>query len=427
MPRVTFTCHGGGEQPLKVSLRRITESKAADISKELLMPIIDASMEADERRIIMKHIRECLSELTGKRWHRIYSGMLLVQKLMDHGSHALFIELAHGHHFDLIQKVSLLEHFDSTVRGVSNPWAQDMVRKKAKELRTALVPLLERASAEELPQGAGLFIRDNTSMSGVSEASCSTAATSNHSSPSSTHALSGPGRKKRIQDGGGALVERSERLAGLSPRSRLQSELRKITESGLTDVPPEFFPFVVEASFDTDSLHTILRHLRKCFAVSMQTKWQRVHAGMALVDHLLQRGSPQFAVEATRAGDLNLVRQMWRLQEFEYRQDWRAQSLVRKKARALHDLLVQRQQQLQTSGVAIPAAAGGLASVIESRCGGRGGEANAAPCGKVGPVSMGEAFSTLRAWAETDEMSVHSDLSSRPSSDDLASEDLYCL
>merc|ERR1719362_887181 len=110
---------------------------------------------------------------------------------MDHGSFALFIELAHGHHFDLIQKVSLLEHFDSTVRGVSNPWAQDMVRKKAKELRTALVPLLERASAEELPQGAGLFDRDNTSMSGVSVSSCSTAATSNHSSPNSINATTG--------------------------------------------------------------------------------------------------------------------------------------------------------------------------------------------------------------------------------------------
>lgn len=162
-------CHKG-DGPLSVHLRRITECGVGVIDmtpkrlQELLLPVIEASHESDCRREIMRHLCGCLSEPTGKKWHRIYGGMVLTEKLMQQGSPVLVIETAHGHHFDLVQKVSFLEHFDSAARGCTDKRAQNMVRKKASELRTALVPRLKKASLEELPQDAGLCVKDTVSI-----------------------------------------------------------------------------------------------------------------------------------------------------------------------------------------------------------------------------------------------------------------------
>lgn len=402
MRRVHFTCNGGGEQPFKVYLRRITDSKAVEITPEMLTPIVEASHDADYRRDIMKYMRECLSEPSGKRWHRIYAGMLLVEKLLDKGSHYLVVELAHGFHFDLIQKVSLLEHFDSVARGISNPWAQDMVRKKASDLRCRLIPMLENATSDELPQDSNLSLRDcvSTCSPGGNSVStlCSTAASSGggsslSSSPATSSLVAGRSalfpRKKRDST---ALVGSPEVLAAMSPRSRLQRELKRITDSGILDIPPEFLTYVIKVSRDAESCQVILQHVRTC--LEMKGRWLRVHASMVLIEVLLEKGSPQFDREVSLSGDFNLVRCMWQMQEFEYRVDWRAQNLVRKKARTLHDMLVE--SQLKRLDAECPA---------EEAC-----------------EQIGEAFSTLRVWAHSGDLSAPSETSSRPCSDDVDSD-----
>lgn len=156
-------CHGGSDEPLNIHLRRLTDSAytrktlgGQDIDGESLAPVIQESHDGDCRREIMRHLRECLSEPNGKRWQRIYGGLALTEKLMEHGSTDLAIEVAHGHHFDLVQKVSFLEHFDAAARGCTDRRAQNMVRAKAAILLQSLVPQLQKASSEELPQNAGL-------------------------------------------------------------------------------------------------------------------------------------------------------------------------------------------------------------------------------------------------------------------------------
>jgi len=174
-------CHGGSDEPLNIHLKRITDSAytrktlgGAEIDGELIAPVIQDSHDGDSRREIMRHLQACLSEPSGKRWQRIYGGLALTEKLMLHGSHELVIEVAHGHHFDLVQKVSFLEHFDAAARGVSDRRAQNVVRSKASELLKTLVPELQKASAEELPQHAGLNGKDSTSKNSEDTNSLST-------------------------------------------------------------------------------------------------------------------------------------------------------------------------------------------------------------------------------------------------------------
>lgn len=186
-------CHGGADEPLNVHLKRITDSAytrktlgGADIDGEFIAPVIQESHDGDCRREIMRHLRQCLSEPSGKRWQRIYGGLALTEKLMQHGSYDLVVELAHGHHFDLVQKVSFLEYFDAEARGCTDRRAQNVVRTKAKELLMALVPLLQKASLQELPSNAGLNHGKDT-MSVCSKDTRETRSTAASSNVSSSH------------------------------------------------------------------------------------------------------------------------------------------------------------------------------------------------------------------------------------------------
>jgi len=161
-------CHGGTDEALQVHLKRIIDSAytrktlgGADIDGEFIAPVIQESHDGDARREIMKHLRQCLSESSGRRWQKIYGGLALIEKLMAHGSPALAIEVAHGHHFDVVQKVSFLEYFDAEARGCADRRAQNVIRTKAKEVNAMLVPLLQKAANEELPRDAGLNCKDN--------------------------------------------------------------------------------------------------------------------------------------------------------------------------------------------------------------------------------------------------------------------------
>jgi hypothetical protein len=186
-------CQGGGDESLSLHLKRITDAAytrknigGVAVAGELLAPVVAESHDADCRREIMKHIRECLSEPSGKRWQKIFGGLVLTEELMKHGSPHLVIECAQGHHFDLVQKVSFLEKFDAAAHGCSDRRAQQVIRLKACELLQQLVPQLRLASTEDLPMNAGLGIKDNLSTcSATSNTTPSTAAIGSASCSSS--------------------------------------------------------------------------------------------------------------------------------------------------------------------------------------------------------------------------------------------------
>jgi hypothetical protein len=133
-----------GNKTLPADLKRITHSGVLDIPKEVLAPVIEASNSEEDRPEIMKHVRECLAEPCGKHWRRIYGALVLVEALAKSGSPALMTETAEGRHFDLVQRLSFLEHFENSDKRVMNN-----IRKKAESLRKEVVPLIQNACNAE--------------------------------------------------------------------------------------------------------------------------------------------------------------------------------------------------------------------------------------------------------------------------------------
>lgn len=132
------------QKTLAADLKKVTQSDVIDIPKELLAPIVEASRCEDDRPEIMKHLRECLAEPSGQKWRRVHAGLLLVDALVKNGPPSLFAEVAEGRHFDLTQRLSFLERFESTDKRVMN-----MIQGKAETLRKEVVSLLESASLKD--------------------------------------------------------------------------------------------------------------------------------------------------------------------------------------------------------------------------------------------------------------------------------------
>jgi len=322
----------------------------------------------------MRHLCDCLSEPTGKRWQRIYGGLVLTEKLVQQGSHILIVETAHGHHFDLVQKVSFLEHFDLAARGCSDRHAEQCVRKKASELRSMLVPQLERASAEELPQNVGLGIKDSASVRSPGSLSLCTTADmslggSSLRSGSSADNFTDPGPPPRRGPGPAPAAS----AAGLLER------LRALTEAEVSGPAREHFGPVLAASRDADNRRAIMWHLQSCLAEPAARDWRPVHGGLLLAEVLMEHGSPLIFTEPTPGVSLDLPKQIWFLEQFEYRENWRAQNLVRKKAIELREKMVPwllsavREEEEREEGEFVP----------------------------EGRKQIDEAFSTLRFWAES--------------------------
>jgi hypothetical protein len=143
------TGRGGSKSPLEGNLRKITHSEVLDIPKELFIPIVEASNNEEDRRELMTHIRECLAEPTGKHWRRINGGLMIVEALLKRGSPTLITETAEGRHFDLVQRLSFLEHFDYSDKRVIN-----MIRSKAEALRKEVSPLIQNAGLKDSEDAA---------------------------------------------------------------------------------------------------------------------------------------------------------------------------------------------------------------------------------------------------------------------------------
>lgn len=159
---------GRGKKTLPADLKRITHSEVLDIPKDLLTPVVQASNNDEDRPEIMKHLRECLAEPSGKHWRRVYGGLVLVEALVKNGSPALITETAEGRHFDLVQRLSFLEQFHNEDKRVMNN-----VRRKAEALRKEVVPLIQNAS-----NGDNEDLKDTSSTCTGAASVVSTAATS---------------------------------------------------------------------------------------------------------------------------------------------------------------------------------------------------------------------------------------------------------
>lgn len=130
---------GNGGSGLAADLRRVTESGVTEMPKELMTVVVDASHDDDKRLEIMAHVRECLQEDASTKWRRVYAGLVLAEDLLHRGSPALLAETAEGLHFDVVQQLSLLEHYSK----VEDRRVQSMVRTKAGALRREVIAKLQ--------------------------------------------------------------------------------------------------------------------------------------------------------------------------------------------------------------------------------------------------------------------------------------------
>lgn len=194
VPGIFQRAFGGNKSTLEADLKRITESGVIEIPKELLDIVVEAALGEDDRREIMRHLRECLAEPAVRRWRRIYAGLILTEELAKRGPPELLIETSQGHHFDLVQRLSLLEHFENT----KDRRVQNMVRTKATALRAEMVTRIQAAGDEAPLQSGGDAIKDTASTCSpgiTSVASCSTSGTgSSSTSPSNAAPVRPEGR-----------------------------------------------------------------------------------------------------------------------------------------------------------------------------------------------------------------------------------------
>eukprot|EP00406_Dinophysis_acuminata_P074851 CAMPEP_0179266328 /NCGR_PEP_ID=MMETSP0797-20121207/29360_1 /TAXON_ID=47934 /ORGANISM="Dinophysis acuminata, Strain DAEP01" /LENGTH=249 /DNA_ID=CAMNT_0020974559 /DNA_START=53 /DNA_END=798 /DNA_ORIENTATION=- len=137
----------------------------------------------------------------------------------------------------------------------------------------------------------------------------------------------------------------------------LAQELRRATESGVIAIPRELFRAVHEAMQTEDDRREVMRHIRGALCEPSGKKWQRVHAGLALVEDLVKNGTPVLRSEIADGLHFDLVQRVSFLEAFQHTGDKRAESMVRNKAKVLRaDLL----QLLQGAGGQSPQAKGAL-------------------------------------------------------------------
>jgi hypothetical protein len=149
-------------------LQKVAEFGNKELPAELMDSIVEASGDYGNRCEIMTFLRGCFTGPTiHKEWRRVYGALVLVEDIMKRGDRHLLVETAEGHHFDVIQRLSFLEHFDNPDKR-----AQGLVRSKASTLRSELVPKLQNATSEG-------FFKDLEEVRSQGEAStCSPSVTS---------------------------------------------------------------------------------------------------------------------------------------------------------------------------------------------------------------------------------------------------------
>lgn len=137
----------GSTSAIKAQLSKATDSEVIDVPKDLFKGILEASNDEQSRRTIMMHIFECFTQSTkAKAWRRVHAALILTEELVLNGSPSLSFEINSGYHFDLLQQLSFLEHFEL----VTNRRAQATVRSKAQSVRRLVAPKLALQEISEV-------------------------------------------------------------------------------------------------------------------------------------------------------------------------------------------------------------------------------------------------------------------------------------
>lgn len=157
-------------RPFQEDLKTIVNCGCNDIPMELLDTIVEASGDTENRKVIMIFLRECFTEPSPqKHWRRVYAALVLAENLMQKGDPHLLIETSEGRHFDMVQQLSFLQHFNHSDRRV-----QKMVQAKASTFRTELLQNIQDA---EHRQGTDVCSRDDVSTCADSVTSYNTMST----------------------------------------------------------------------------------------------------------------------------------------------------------------------------------------------------------------------------------------------------------
>mmetsp|Transcript_36409 Transcript_36409/g.66695 ORF Transcript_36409/g.66695 Transcript_36409/m.66695 type:complete len:303 (-) Transcript_36409:33-941(-) len=136
---------GAQSSALSADLRRVTDGGFADIPKDAVKYVVACANTLENRKEIMVHLQECLADLG--HWRRVFGALELVEPLFVETNRELLTETFEGKHFDIVQRLTFLEHFDYP----KDMRVQKMVRTKATNLRTQVIRLMGSAEDSEIP------------------------------------------------------------------------------------------------------------------------------------------------------------------------------------------------------------------------------------------------------------------------------------
>jgi len=119
----------------------------------------------------------------------------------------------------------------------------------------------------------------------------------------------------------------------------LVTDLKKVTHSGVLDIPKELMTPIIEACNSAQDRPEIMKHLRECLAEPAGKHWKRIHGALLIVEALLKNGCPDLMMETAEGRHFDLVQRLSFLEVFDFN-DKRVQSMVRTKAEALRKEVV---------------------------------------------------------------------------------------
>lgn len=197
---------GGAADGLDACLAKVANLQFADIPKEVLDRVCEASSELEDRRKIMQHIYKGLGATGVANWRQVYAALMLFETLINRGSPKVIEESRDGHHFDVIQKLTMLTVYENE----SDRRVERLIREKAQDLRKRFLNLQCAAPEGELSSGSESRQKSPTAAS-------PSAAVPAPGSPqkNSTNEISGGGGYAGTKAAGAAEKAAAEKAAGV--------------------------------------------------------------------------------------------------------------------------------------------------------------------------------------------------------------------
>merc|ERR1712176_709594 len=97
------------------------------------------------------------------------------------------------------------------------------------------------------------------------------------------------------------------KLRARGDSNNLVTDLKRVTDSGVIDIPKELLQSVHETMHTEEDRQAVMQHLRECLCETSNKRWQRVHAGLVLADDLTKNGAPELLSEIADGRHFDLV------------------------------------------------------------------------------------------------------------------------